>query len=366
MFVFITENIYCCTVFITEMSIDVSSSMKQFLTTLNKIIYSRAMYFEELFQILGVQRRSKKPREVGLTIVLDKLTPIDKNFLKEVSGFVDVVKIGWTLGAIVSKEYLRRRVELYKELDIMVSSGGTLLELAYSQGNVLRLFEILRELGFDIVEVSNGILNLSRTEKTTLIKKARLRGFKVIAEVGKKNPSYRMSIHDAVREAQNDLEDGAWKVIIEGRELGRATCIFDETGNIIWERVNIFLKELELRDIVFEAPLHEQQVELILNLGPNVNLANISFDDVISLETLRLGIRGDTYLLGRERPLNVSPSARFVYFVLKEKGPLTVREIQKLTGLSRRTIHNSLKELKDIYAVKDFGSKGREKIWAIT
>lgn len=324
------------------------------------------MYFKELFDVLGVGERPSKPREKGLTMVLDKLAPLDMDFLDETSGLIDVVKIGWTLGSIVSKDFLKKRVKTFKEHDILVSSGGTLLELAYANNSVAKLLEILRELEFDIVEVSNGILNLTRREKRLLIKKARLRGFRVIAEVGKKNPSYKMSIRDAVEEAKGDLEDGAWKVIIEGRELGRDTCIYDDSGDIVWDRVNLFLKEIRLEDLVFEAPLLKQQVGLILNLGPHVNLANISFSDVIPLETLRLGIRGDTYLLGRERPLNVSPSARFVYFVLKEKGPLTIKEIQSLTGLSRRTIHNSLKELKDVYAAKEYGSRGREKIWGIT
>ncbi len=298
-------------------------------------------------------------------MILDKLEEVDPEYLAEAADYIDVAKIGWTLGTTVSKEYIARRVELYHEHGVSVSPGGTLLELSYARGNVPRLFSLLKELGFDAIEVSNGILNLSPVEKSKLIQRARLEGFTVIAEVGKKNPAYRLSLEDAISEAGRDLASGAWKVIIEGREMGRATCIFDEEGDIIWDRVNAFATKLGIDNIVFEAPLQKQQTELILNFGPHVNLANIPLKDVLSLETLRLGIRGDTYLLGKGRPLNVSPSARFVYFILREKGPLTIREIQGLTGLSRRTIHSALRELRESNAVKEYGTRGREKIWGL-
>ncbi len=323
------------------------------------------MYFQSMLEILGVQGRRRKPREKGLTMILDKLESIDHEYLSEAAEYIDIAKIGWTLGTTVSRKYIARRVGLYREHGISVSPGGTLLELSYARGTVSRLFELLKELGFDTIEVSNGILNMTPTEKTKLIQKARHEGFKVIAEVGKKNPAYRLSLEDALAEAERDLASGAWKVIIEGREMGRATCIFDEEGDIIWDRVNAFVAKLGIDNIVFEAPLQAQQIELILNFGADVNLANISLKDVLSLETLRLGIRGDTYLLGKGRPLNVSPSARFVYFILREKGPLTIREIQGLTGLSRRTIHSALRELREKNAVKEYGTRGREKIWGL-
>ncbi len=324
------------------------------------------MYFHELLRLPGTQPRKHKPREEGLTMVLDKLGPISEEYLEEALPYVDVVKIGWTMSSMVSKEYLVKRIRFYREHGVKVTPGGTLMELAYARGTVDKLLDKLKELGFDTVEVSNGILNLSRTEKDALIRKARLKDFTVISEVGKKNPFYRLSIEDAAKEALGDLKQGAWKVIVEGREFGRATCIFDDEGDIIWNRVYSFLKSLDKKHVVFEAPLPHQQIELIVNLGPNVNLANIDFQDVLSLETLRLGIRGDTYVLGKERPLEVSPSARFIYFVLRERGPLTIRELQQLTGLSRRTIHAALRELREHYAVKDYGSKGREKLWSVT
>jgi len=324
------------------------------------------MYFHELLGLLGVQPRKHKPREEGLTMVLDKLGPVSEDYLEEVLPYIDVVKIGWTLSSIVSREYLLKRIRLYREHGVKVTPGGTLMELAYARGTVDKLLDKLKELGFDTVEVSNGILNLSRTEKDALIRKARLKGFTVISEVGKKNPLYRLSIEDAAKEALGDLKQGVWKVIVEGREFGRATCIFDEEGNIIWNRVYSLLKFLDKEQVVFEVPLPHQQIELIVNLGPNVNLANVNFHDVLSLETLRLGIRGDTYAYGKDRPLEVSPSARFIYFILRERGPLTVRELQQLTGLSRRTIHVALRELKEHHAVRDYGSRGREKLWGIT
>jgi len=299
-------------------------------------------------------------------MVLDKLGPVSEDYLEEVLPYIDVVKIGWTLSSIVSREYLLKRIRLYREHGVKVTPGGTLMELAYARGTVDKLLDKLKELGFDTVEVSNGILNLSRTEKDALIRKARLKGFTVISEVGKKNPLYRLSIEDAAKEALGDLKQGVWKVIVEGREFGRATCIFDEEGNIIWNRVYSLLKFLDKEQVVFEVPLPHQQIELIVNLGPNVNLANVNFHDVLSLETLRLGIRGDTYAYGKDRPLEVSPSARFIYFILRERGPLTVRELQQLTGLSRRTIHVALRELKEHHAVRDYGSRGREKLWGIT
>ena len=249
------------------------------------------------FEFLSLPPRSTKPRESGFTMVLDKnLSLSDLAGLLETSGeHIDLVKLGWGTSVTMRRDLIAKKCALLRSWEIMVSPGGTLTELAYHQGKLEPALEEARALGFTCIEVSNGTVPIHETVKLEIIRTAITAGFRVISEVGSKivEEDHRLDLHERVSQARRELEAGAWKVIIEARESG-TLGIFDSSGKTQFEMVHRLIDEIGLRQLIFEAPIRQQQTDLILRLGNDVNLGNIAPADVIPLETLRLGLRGDT------------------------------------------------------------------------
>jgi len=215
----------------------------------------------------------------------------DAQGMLEVAGdLVDIVKLGWGTALVVAN--LQPKLALFREAGIPVVLGGTLTEVAMRQGRVDGLIEWLRELGIDHVEVSDGTLPVEPATKTALIE--RLAGeFTVLAEVGSKDTDFIMAPYVWVEQMERDLAAGAWKVIAEARESGNAG-IYRGTGEVRTGLIDEIVHAVDPQRIIFEAPRREQQAWLITQLGAECNLGNIAPDDVISLETLRLGLRADT------------------------------------------------------------------------
>ncbi len=313
-----------------------------------------------------VERRSSKPREKGITMVLDKLSqPPSCLGLEYRAPYMDYVKIGWGLPILIHEDVLKERIRLYHEHDVDVGLSGTLMELATVKGRVKDLFEEAWSLGFNIVEISSGIVDIPMQERLELADYAHSLGFRVTFEVGKKDPSRKLPLRSVIEEIRLALEfSRVWKVIIEGREFGKASCLFDEEGNLKSDWFSALISTFNHEDIIFEAPLVKQHVELIRRLGPNVNLGNIRIEDVLSLESLRLGVRGDTFLIkSRESLTGGSPSEKFVLYVLRQFGPMSSSEIKKKTGLPPRTIYKALKNLKEKGLVEQL-SLGGTTVWA--
>jgi phosphosulfolactate synthase len=211
--------------------------------------------------------------------------------LLEVAGqCVDVVKLGW--GTALVSANLTDKLARYEARGIPVVLGGTLTELAIRQGRVDGLIAWLRELGLRHVEVSDGTIAIDPQVKSELI--ARLAGeFTVLAEVGSKDVDFIMAPYVWVEQIQRDLQAGAWKVIAEARESGTAG-IYRATGEVRTGLIDEIAHAVEPNRLIFEAPRREQQVWLLKRFGSECNLGNIAPDDVLSLETLRLGLRSDT------------------------------------------------------------------------
>jgi phosphosulfolactate synthase len=250
-----------------------------------------------VFDFVQTPRRTQKPRMQGITMVLDK--GLGRNAVRDlmvVREWIDTVKLGWGSPVIFSESFLKRKIRWYERNGIEVSSGGTLLELAYAKNKIDEFFEEARRLGLAVIEVSNGKIDLSIEEKAGLIEKAISCGFGVCSEIGKKDPKEdeKLSLGRRVKEAKSDLKAGAKKVILEARESGRVG-IYDRSGNVRESFVKKLVEGIGLENIIFEAPMKNQQTWLILNFGSEVNLGNIKPVDVVSLETLRRGIRGDTF-----------------------------------------------------------------------
>jgi len=224
--------------------------------------------------------------------VIDKgLSVAEVDGLLEVAGeIVDIVKLGW--GTALVSANLAPKLELYARHDIPVVLGGTLTELAIRQGRVEGLVAWLRELGLRHVEISDGTIAVEPQLKHELIERLS-REFIVLAEVGSKDADFIMAPYVWVEQIERDLEAGAWKVIAEARESGTAG-IYRATGEVRTGLIDEIVHAVSPDRLIFEAPQREQQVWLLKSFGTECNLGNIAPADVISLETLRLGLRSDT------------------------------------------------------------------------
>jgi phosphosulfolactate synthase len=242
--------------------------------------------------LLDLPQRTAKPRSEGITHVLDRgLSVADVDGLIEVAGeYIDFVKLGW--GTAVATGNLEAKLARYKEHGIPAMFGGTLTELAIAQNRLDRLVAWLHELGIEHIELSDGTLNIESDRKLELI--GRLAGeFIVLSEVGSKDDTRIMAPYRWVEQIQAELEAGAWKVIAEGRESG-SVGIFRHDGEVRQGLVDEILHAIPAEKIMFDAPRKEQQVWFVRRIGPDVNLGNITPEDVLSLETIRVGLRSDT------------------------------------------------------------------------
>jgi phosphosulfolactate synthase len=211
--------------------------------------------------------------------------------LLEVAGAsVDVVKLGWGTALVTGN--LRPKLERYEAHGVPVVLGGTLTEIAIRQGRVEGLIAWLRELGLRHVEISDGTLTIEPKVKRELIETLS-REFTVLAEVGSKDADFIMAPYVWVEQIQGDLQAGAWKVIAEARESGNAG-IYRADGEVRTGLIDEIAHEVDPGRLIFEAPKRTQQVWLLKRFGSECNLGNIAPDDVLSLETLRLGLRSDT------------------------------------------------------------------------
>jgi phosphosulfolactate synthase len=253
---------------------------------------------------LDLPARPPKPRAAGLTHVIDKgLTLRDVEGLFETAGdYVDIVKLGW--GTSYVTQNLKDKIELYRSFEVPVVCGGTLFEAVVARGKLDDYRRWLTENGFSHVEISDGTIELQRERKLELIAELG-QEFVVMSEVGSKDSDVVYAPYQWVQWLKEDLEAGAWKVITEAREGGTAG-IFRSSGDMRTGLIDEIVHELPLADIVFEAPTTHSQAWFIQKYGPEVNLGNIPPDEVVPLETLRLGLRSDTLkevLLGEHAAL---------------------------------------------------------------
>jgi phosphosulfolactate synthase len=244
--------------------------------------------------LLELPARSAKPRDTGITHVLDRGLSLDEvDGLIEVTGpSVDIVKLGW--GTAVVSENLEAKVARYREHGIPVVFGGTLTELAIAQARLEQLLVLLRSLEISHIEVSDGTITLPHDGKLDLIRRL-AEDFTVLSEVGSKDDTRIMAPYRWVEQIQSELEAGAWKVIAEARESG-TSGIFRHDGEVRMGLIDEIVHAVPADQLIFEAPRKDQQVWFVRRFGVEVNLGNISPEDVLSLETIRLGLRSDTAL----------------------------------------------------------------------
>ena len=249
---------------------------------------------------LDLPTRTQRPREYGLTHILDKGHGIRaiRDLLDTAADFIDIVKLGWGTGYVTGN--LREKVRLYQDNDVVLCFGGTLMEIAIAQQRVEAFRDFLLEMGITHIEISDGVSPLEPQEKSRYIRELS-HDFVVLSEVGSKDPLVQRAPLKWVEMIERDLEAGAWKVIVEARESG-TVGLFRRNRTVREGLLDVIAERIPPEKLLFEAPVKAQQVYLIKRFGPNVNLGNIAPDEAIPLETLRIGLRGDTvpkFILGQ-------------------------------------------------------------------
>jgi phosphosulfolactate synthase len=237
--------------------------------------------------------RPVKPRNSGLTMVMDKGLSLREaeDFMSVGSKYTDLVKLGF--GTSVITPGLKKKIRIYKEAGVVPYFGGTLFEAFVIRDMFREFIKYLDKYEIEMVEVSDGSYDIEHSKKLDYIKILSKRGA-VISEVGSKKKEVVYSPDEWVAMMKSELDAGSVKVIAEARESG-TTGIYNEDGSINNKIISAISEHVKLENVIWEAPLKAQQAWFIKHFGANVNLGNIAPYEIIPLETLRLGLRGDTF-----------------------------------------------------------------------
>ncbi len=244
--------------------------------------------------------RESKPRIHGKTMVIDKGLGWNgfEDLLETAGPYIDYVKIGFGTAVLYPLPLLKRKIALAREYDVTILPGGTFFEIALHQQAITEFFDMILFLGFTGIEISDGTLALDRRKRNEMILHGLEEGLHVLTEFGKKNKDIPMDHHEFAETCDADLYYGAELVTIEARESGLGIGVFDQHGLCRDDEVEHMLARLpphQRHQLLWEAPLLSQQVQLLHLLGNCVHLGNIAAQDVISLEALRRGLRSDTF-----------------------------------------------------------------------
>ncbi|MBL4585571.1 MAG: phosphosulfolactate synthase [Flavobacteriales bacterium] len=245
------------------------------------------------FNLSNIPQRDEKPRENGLTMVMDKGLSLQgaENLISASEHLVDIVKLGFGSSYITND--LKQKIAIYRNAGIKVYLGGTLFEAFLIRGQFDDYRRLLTDLNIDTAEVSDGSIELDHDKKCELIHEM-AKDFTILSEVGSKEAGIIIHPNKWKSMMKAELEAGSWKVIAEARESGNVG-IYRPNGKAHVALIDKILDVIPSEKILWEAPLKAQQVWFINLLGANVNLGNIGPAEVIPLETLRLGLRGDTF-----------------------------------------------------------------------
>ena len=245
------------------------------------------------FKLSFIPKRSEKPREKGVTMMMDKGLGLreTEHFIEASGHLTDLVRFGF--GTSYVTKNLEEKIAMYKDAGIRPYFGGTLFEAFYARGQFNQYQKVIDKYGLDLVEVSDGSIIIPHDEKCKLIHQLS-KNLTVLSEVGSKDSGILISPAKWVRLMKGELDAGSWKVIAEGREAGNVG-VFRPNGTAHTMLINRIIASVKPEDILWEAPQKNQQVWFIKLFGAEVNLGNIAPNDMIPLECLRLGLRGDTF-----------------------------------------------------------------------
>jgi phosphosulfolactate synthase len=300
---------------------------------------------------------------------------------------IDVVKIYGVVPLLVPQEIIQKRIKFYHDHNILVSTGSTITEYAIMKNSFETFIEEAQKVGFDIIEMGENGIDVNFEQKQKIINTILSRNLKYHWKVGRKDPRHQlgigktlekieelMKIRDnsevASREAGDDDNNNTGynsKIIIEANE-GFNVGIYDEKGLVKWSFIEALTANYPPSDFIFEVPLESQQSAMIAEFGQRVNLAAISLNSVIQVESQRRGFLSKSSYdvsYNRKEPEG-GPSSKFIYYIIKTKHPIEQGELITLTHLPRRTIQNAIDELKQQGLVTEKNSLGdtRKKVYS--
>lgn len=245
------------------------------------------------FDLPFIPERTVQPRQHGLTMMMDKGLSLREaeHFVEGNAHLTDIVKFGF--GTAYVTKNLEEKLQLYKEAGMRTYFGGTLFEAFYARGKFDDYLRLLDKYNMDLAEISDGSIIINHDEKLELIHRLS-KTRTVMSEVGSKDSGILISPGRWIKMMSTELQAGSWKVIAEGREAGNVG-VFRPNGTAHTMLINKIIAKVNPEDILWEAPQKNQQVWFVKLFGANVNLGNIGPNEVIPLECLRLGLRGDTF-----------------------------------------------------------------------
>jgi len=240
-----------------------------------------------------IPKRTPKPRKDGVTMVMDKGLSLRQaeDFIESSGDFVDFVKLGF--GTSVITRNLAEKIKLYKDANIQTYFGGTLFESFIIRGMFDEYRSFIDKYKLEATEVSDGSITIKHEKKCEYISKLS-KNFTVLSEVGSKEEGVIIHPNMWIKMMNAEMEAGSWKVIAESRESG-TVGIYRSSGHAHTLLVNKIVSKVKAENIIWEAPKKSQQVWWIKSMGANVNLGNIAPEEALSLETSRIGLRGDTF-----------------------------------------------------------------------
>ena len=247
------------------------------------------------FKLSQIPERVTKPRGHGITMVMDKGLSVEeaRNFMSVASPHVDVVKLGF--GTSYVTPHLKEKLEVYRSFDMPVYFGGTLFEAFLIRNQFSDYIDVCKEFGVSYMEVSDGSIEIPHSEKCGYIEKLAKIGT-VLSEVGSKDAAHIIPPYKWIELMKAELGSGSTYVIAEAREAGNVG-IYRGTGEVREGLVQEILTQIPAEKIIWEAPQKPQQLYFLELIGCNVNLGNIAPAEVIPLESMRIGLRGDTFFL---------------------------------------------------------------------
>ena len=288
-----------------------------------------------------------KPRHEGLTHTVDKLQFFDRDTFKILASFIDEIKIHNTYPLLISDNLLQKRISYYHEYDIKVSTGSTLTEYAISDNYFEKFIEESARIGFDIIEIGENSIDLDIDKKKKFSDTILSKDLEFRWKIGKKDPRHQLGIDNTLVKVDDALNAGAKKVTLEANE-GISVGIYDQNGSVIWNYVAALTNKYPPSTFIFEAPMASEQSALIAEFGQRVNLAEVSMDNIASVESQRRGFlsKSSFGMSFTQQQINGSPASKFIYYLIKTKNPIEQSDLINLTHLPRRTVQSAIEDLK--------------------
>jgi len=290
----------------------------------------------------------KSPRQEGLTLTVDKLESFDRENFEILSTFIDQIKIYNTYPLLITDNLLQKRISYYHQFDIDVSTGSTLTEYAISENSLDKFITECSRIGFDIIEIGENSIDLDIDKKKRISDSILSADLRLNWKIGKKDPRHQIGIDTTLLKIDDAIKLGSKKVILEANE-GINVGIYDQNGSIIWNYVAALTATYPPNTFIFEAPLVSQQSALIAEFGQRVNLAEITIENVASVESQRRGFlsKSSFGMTFSQKEIGGSPASKFIYYLIKTKHPIEQSDLIGITRLPRRTVQSAIEDLRN-------------------